>query len=157
MEAIGAYLLGVTAAALLCAVVSKLGAGHLTGSVMKVLCGLFMALAVVAPWAELQLKLPSDVLSDFQILGEDLAAQGEKTARDTMAAIITEQTAAYILDKAGALGLELDVEVMISDDEIPVPLGVTLRGAVSPYHKGVLEDHIQNNLGIDKEALIWIS
>ncbi len=157
MEAIGAYLVGVTAAALLCALVGKLGFGKLNGAVIKVLCGVFMALAVVAPWADFKLKLPVDVVFGFQVMGEQAAAEGEDSAREAMAAIITEQVGTYILDKAVGLGLELQVEVILSEDELPVPVGVTLRGDASPYSKGVLGDYIRDNLGIAKEAQTWIS
>ncbi len=157
MGAIGEYLVGVTAAALLCSLVGKLGFGKLNGGILKLLCGAFMALAVLAPWRSLRLELPSELLSDFQTMGDQAAEEGENSAREAMAEIISQQTRAYILDKAASLDMDLTVEVTLSDDEIPAPVGVTLRGSASPYGKDVLRDYIQDQLGIKKEAQIWIS
>ena len=47
-----------------------------------------------------------------------------------MAAIISEEAASYILDKADALGLQLEVQVEL-DAEL-LPCGVRLQGAASP-------------------------
>ncbi len=157
MQAIGEYLVGVTAAALLCGLVPKLGFGKLNGAVIRLLCGVFMALAVLAPWTKLKLKLPTDFISGFESYGEELAAQGENSSRQAMEEIITRQVGTYILDKAASLGLDVTVEVALSGDEFPVPVGVTLRGAAAPYGKGVLEEYIRDQLGISKEAVKWIT
>lgn len=155
MDSIGSYLLGVTAAALLCALVGKLGLTGLTGAMLKLVCGLFMALAVVAPWRSFRFDYSLDWITDVQSQGEVLASQGENTAREAMAAGISGQVRTYILDKAELLGLELEVEVSLSEELVPE--SVTLRGQTSPYAKRVLEDYIRDSLGISKEAQIWIS
>ncbi len=157
MDRVGAYLIGVTAAALLCALVTKMGFGHLTGAMIKMVCGVFMAMAVVAPWSTLRLQDATDFVVKIQDSGADLAAQGEKTARDAMANIISGRTQTYILEKAASLDLKLAVEVSLSDEEIPIPIGVTLRGTASPYGREVLGEYIRTELGISEEAQIWIS
>ena len=157
MQAIGEYLIGVTAAALLCAVVGKLSISGLSGAVIKMMCGVFMALAMVAPWAKIRLTVPLDLVLDAQEEAASLVSQGENSARETMAGIISEGVRSYILDKAGTMGLDLEVTVKLSDEDIPVPVAVTLKGEISPYHKGVLGDAIRDDLGIGKEVQTWIS
>ncbi len=156
VQTIGAYLIGVTAAALLYSLVCRLGSGKLVTSVIRMVCGVFMALAVIAPWAKLEWRMPSK-LDGFQAEAEELAAQGEKTAREAMAQIINQKLRTYILDKAGSLGLELEVEIVLSQEDVPTPVAVTLRGAVSPYHKEILGDYLLRELGISKEAQRWIA
>jgi hypothetical protein len=59
------------------------------------------------------------------------------------------------LDKAQALNTALEVEVTLSDDEIPIPVKVRLSGKVSPYAKGRLQQIISEELGIERENQIW--
>ena len=75
--------------------------------------------------------------------------------KEAIAAGIKSRTQAYILDKAMALELQLQVEVVLSEDEIPVPEEVRLAGKASPYAKARLQQIIKEDLGIDKEHLIW--
>ncbi len=156
MEAVGTYLIGVTAAALLCGLVTRLGSGKLTAAVLRTACGMFMALAVVNPLLKLEFRVPSNLLQ-LQEEGEQWAALGENSGREEMSHIITGQLRTYILDKAGSLGLELEVEIELSQEELPVPVAVTLRGDVSPYNKELLGDYMQKELGIGKEAQKWIT
>ena len=72
-----------------------------------------------------------------------------------LAQFIKERTQSYILDKAQSLNAVLDVEVTLSDDEIPVPVKVCITGKVSPYARGRLENLIIEDLGIEKENQIW--
>lgn len=157
MEAIGEYLIGVTAAALLCALVGKLSVSGMSGAVIRMICGVFMAMAVVAPWATLRLDAPLELVTNVQSDAEAIASQGENSAREAMAGIISGQVRTYILDKADAMGLDLEVSVELTDADLPVPVAVTLKGEISPYHKGVLGDAIRDDLGIGKEAQTWIS
>lgn len=155
METVGRYLIGVTAAALLCALVGKLDLTGTAGAMLRLVCALVMALAVVSPWKTFQWNPDLNWIGDAQAQGEALAVQGENSAREAMTAGITGQVRTYILDKAAQLGLELEVEVFLSEDLRPV--AVTLRGQVSPYSKGVLESYILENLGIEKGAQKWIT
>lgn len=157
MEAIGEYLIGVTAAALLCALVGKLSVSGMSGAVIRMICGVFMAMAVVAPWATLRLDAPLELVTNVQSDAEAIVSQGENSAREAMAGIISGQVRTYILDKADAMGLDLEVSVELTDADLPVPVAVTLKGEISPYHKGVLGDAIRDDLGIGKEAQTWIS
>lgn len=157
MEAINAYLVRVTAAALLCAIAGRLAFSGLTGAVIRTVCGVFLALVVVAPWKDLQLTGLTDITSDIRLDADTAVAEGENSAQEAMAELISEQVRAYILDKAADLGLELEVDVELSAETVPMPVAVTLRGAASPYAKAALQDDIRDSLGIGKEAQTWIS
>lgn len=156
MEAIREYLIGVTAAALVCALVTRLQGKGTVGAVIRLMAGLFMALAVVSPWLDIRLDGLVDFTSDLQLEADALAAQGENSAREAMAEVITGQTRTYILDKAASLGASLTVEVALTAQELPVPRAVTLRGSISPYAKQELSAYIAVNLGIGTEAQTWI-
>lgn len=157
MEAIREYLIGITAAAVICGIAVKLTGKGLPGSAVRLMAGVFMALTVVSPLVSIKLEGLTDFALDIQSDADAIVSQGESFSKEAVREIISEQAGAYILDKAESLGLHLTVEVAVSEDEYPVPCGVTLRGDISPYAKSVLSDYIEGNLGIPAEEQQWIS
>ena len=91
----------------------------------------------------------------YNDLVTDAVAEGEQQTKTALARLIKQRTCAYILDKAQALNVALEVEVTLSDDDIPVPEAVRLKGKVSPYAKGRLQTIIAEDLGIEKERQTW--
>ena len=157
MDQIREYLISITATALICSAAVKLINKGMIGAVVKLIAGIIMVLAVVAPWLSIRLDSLQDFASDIRVEAGDVAAEGENSARQAMAAIITGEVRTYILEKAESLGVELTVEVELREDDLPVPDAVRLQGQVSPYAKSVLTEYIAVNLGIAAEDQIWIS
>lgn len=154
MEALKEYLLSVTAAAVLCALVRHLLAGKGSAETMgKILAGIFMALTVLGPMT--QIRLPELSELPFSGQAQDAVRDGEETARIALAEGISTRVEAYILQKAAAMQAELSVDVELSGDPIPVPVKVYLGGNISPYAKQKLQTMIREDLGVDKENQIW--
>lgn len=153
MEALWQYSISVVAAALLCGLVTGLMPGGRAKDIIKVVCGLFLAYTVLHGLTGTDWKMPSltDITSDD---ARQAAALGESLGEDAMAQIIMEQTRAYILDKATALGLALEAEVTLEEDLVPG--SVTLRGQAAPYERRQLQSIIALELGIPKERQQWI-
>ena len=80
---------------------------------------------------------------------------GQDQANDMLRQIITERTEAYILDKAKSMGVNLSVEVVLSDAELPTPETVILTGEASPYVKKRLRTILISDLDISEEELQW--
>lgn len=157
MEAVGEYLLRVTVCALVCGVLTGiLGGKGLPGAMVKLLCGIFMTLAVLNPLLGLRLESLTDFTGDFSLDAEAFAADGKNAALEAQSDIIKERVRAYILDKAESLGVELTVEVTLKDADPPVPCGVRLTGRIAPYEKGVLSRMIADDLAVAVEDQIWI-
>ena len=156
MEAIRDYLISISSAALICAVATRLVSKGTVGSVVKLMAGILMALSIVSPLLRIRLDELTDMMDDIQISAEEIAAEGENSARRDMEELILAQLQSYILDKAESMGVELTVEIELESQGLPIPCAVTLRGSVSPYAKSVLSDYIAENLGIEAEAQTWI-
>ncbi len=155
MEGIREYLFGVIAASILCAIVSQIpGKDSFIGAAVKLIAGVFMLLALASPLIHIRLK-PTDLISDISLQANQITASAADISRDSIGRIIIERTQAYILDKASSLGADLTVDVTLSDDEIPVPISVTIKGNISPYSKKMLAEAITKELGIATEAQIW--
>ena len=61
-----------------------------------------------------------------------------------------------LVDEVHAAGLELELSVRVELGEDLTPEAVTLTGAASPLERQRLTDSIAGDLGIGKEAVIWI-
>lgn len=156
MDSIRSYLLSVIAAAIICAVVTRLlGKKGTIGTMAKLITGLFLVFTVIHPLADIDLGSFTDFAMDYSIDADRLTADGSNMAKEALAERISGQTRAYILDKAAALNAALSVEVLLSEDEVPVPVAVQIFGEVSPYAKSQLTHMISEDLGIDKEHQTW--
>ena len=153
MSGVASYILSVTAAAIVTAILLSLaGHGSMAGPV-KLLAGVFMTLTVVSPVLKLELPDPAAWLSDYTASAQAAAAMGEELADDAAHSFIKSRTEAYILDKAALYGAALEADVTLDDEGIPVC--VTLTGSVSPYARTGLAKIIQEDLGIGEEAQLW--
>ena len=156
MDGIREYLVGVAAAAILCGIANSLiGTKGTVGVTIKLLSGLLMLMVVIRPWTSVSLDGFFNWAEDISAEGADVVASGEMLAEEAYKDSIIQQTEAYILEEARALGCELTVEVVLSDGEIPVPSQVRLTGSVSPYAKGKLSTMLTDTLGIRREEQIW--
>lgn len=78
-------------------------------------------------------------------------------ASEELRTIIKSRVEAYILDKAESYGAKLKVEVMLSEDQVPVPMSVRITGSISPYGKKMVTQLIREDLGIASEEQVWIA
>ena len=157
MENIKTYLLTITAAAIICAIVRSLTAGK--GSVsklMQVIAGLFMSVTLISPLIQLDFSEIPDYFTGISESAEVLSEDGTAYANNAMNAIIKQRLESYILDEAKRLGTDMDVEVKITESNPPVPYQVVMCGSISPFHKRSLMAYISENLGIPQESQIWI-
>lgn len=147
------YVLSLCAAALVSGILMDLNREGLPGQVMKVLCGLFLMLTALGPLGRLSLPDVGDWAAKWQEEAREAVAEGERYAAQNRRTGITDGLDAYILDKAAALGLEVQARVTLSDEELPVE--VELTGSPTPAQKRQLEEQLVGALGISKEAVRW--
>lgn len=143
------YLIGVLCAAFICSIVTSVGgAGQGT---RKLICGIFMALALLHPLGSLD--LPELTLDPFVDEAETAVKAGQAQARAARNEIITGSLEAYILTKAKELDLAVEAEVTLTADGLPA--SVTLSGNASPSEREALTSSITAALGIGKEDIEW--
>ena len=118
------------------------------------LCGVFMAFIVIYPLKSAKIQIPDQTFSDFSQSAEQAAEQGISQARDSAAAVISGQTAAYILDKADELGIRIDPEVSV-DPKTCRPDGVILHGTATEQEKEIIGDFLERELLIERSKQKW--
>lgn len=151
------YLIGVTAAALVCGVVrafvTEKGA---LGGIIRMLLGVLMLLVVIQPVSGLSVDELFHWTRDISSEAQSIVTHAESASKEELHGRIKQETRAYILSKAESLGAKLEVQVELSDDLLPKPIAVQITGAVSPYTKQSLTRMIEQDLGIDRGAQRWI-
>ena len=153
MEFVQQWLLGVVACALLVSASAQLCPEGSMRSVVRFTGGLLLLCAMLRPLTRLELTglawsggAYSEALAQANI---ELRAAEENALSDGIAAGL----ASYIEDKAGSLGAEVHATVTVETrDGVPVPMGVTLRGAYSE----ALSSLVERDLGVTKEHQQWI-
>ena len=157
MNDIRQYLIRVTAAAIVCGIVTVItGKKGSIPAVIRVMSSLMLATVVIAPLVRLRFPELTDLRNHINSEGNSFVEEGKLSSKEALAAIIKQETEAYILDKATSVGAEITVCVSLSDDVLPVPKHVQISGAVSPYGKTWLQKIIHEELGIPLEEQKWI-
>ena len=156
MDGIREYLISVTAAALLCGILKSLmGEKGSSAALIRLICGIFLALTVIRPLKELNLKdfslLPTGLLEEARLT----SGEGEEYTRQAKEDLIIPQCEAYILDKAQTLEANVRVEILISQEGEPVPTGSIITGNLSPYARNQLSKTLEEDLGIPQEDQKW--
>ena len=156
MESLGRYLISVAAAAIICSLLEKLnGKSSGASAIIKMMCGIFMAITVVSPWLKLRIydfSAYADSFSQQANIARDL---GIEEAEEYKRSLITEKVSTYILDKAAQMDLEISVEVFLTTDEQSIPCGVQIFGIVPADKKMQLSRMIEDELGIGRSDQVW--
>lgn len=152
MEQIGRYLLQIVAAAILCGIIGNLCNSSAFDSLIRLILGAVMLLAVTKPIRNHQFF---DIDFDFDAItahGEQIIAQGENSAKNAMSQIISEKVNTYVENKASCWGADVQVQTAIKNG---IPDTITISGEVSPYVRTQLASWIEAEIGIKGEALDW--
>lgn len=155
MEALGKYLVSVSSVCLFCGILQSFFTSGWMKKLGKFLSGVVVTMAVLAPLPKLHLpEIPR--FSDWEEEGQQAVAWGEEYLTDQLEQSIKEETQAYILDKAGELGMRISAEVFCCDAATPAPKSCIIKGAYTGQQKQAMEQILFLDLGIAKEDQTWI-
>lgn len=156
MRDLAEYIISVSAAAILCGILNSLMLKGAAKEILKLISGLFLAFCVISPVSNIRLPELTDVGETIKEDAESAVRAGEdKTSRE-LTDSISAQLAAYILDKAKTMGLELEAEVTLADDGTFLPIGILLSGDASRESREQLTEDIAQDLGLPEEDIQWI-
>ena len=153
-EAIRGWILGLAGAAIFCAVALELTPGGSVKGVVRLLCGVVMAAALLTPLYRFDFSAYALNMARYRAAGAEAAAAGREISDALDRRVIEDSLAAYILDKARNLGAEIAgarVTVRWSGAGVWYPEAAEISGSYS----GALADAIEAELGIPKEAQTW--
>lgn len=152
-----AYLIEITAAAILAALIRKLAPKSGAGRGARLGAGLLVLLCLLQPLGRFYRDGTALFSRDWGQVDPMASDEVSREANRLMESLITQQAEAYVLDKARAMGLKAEVTVKVHlEDRYPVPWAVTIRGSPTGQQKSALETEIQDALGIPPERQEWL-
>ena len=149
-------LLRVIAAALTVSLLDLLPVKKSLRRIISAGCGALLLLTLMEPVLTLRDVDPEKFLSQYRMdermINDAVQAEQKKTE-----ALITEQTEAYILDKAASLGARVRVEVTLAalSESYSYPYALTLTGRWTPRQQRELSAYLSTTLGIPPERQTW--
>ena len=151
MGFVRSWLLGVTAAALVLALAEALAPEGSVKKVCRLAGGMALLLAAAGPVLEaLDGNLLASAVEGWRDRSQRYERELEENNERFYLAIIEEETAAYVMDKARELGFECAVEVTCGYDEngVPCPWEVTARGVWTEEMRAAVGRLLEDDLGI---------
>ena len=145
------WLLGVTAAALVLALAEALAPEGSVKKVCRLAGGMALLLAAAGPVLDaLDGTALTRAVEGWRDRSQQYEQELEERNEQLYLAIIEEETAAYVMDKAREFGFECDVEVTFGYGEngVPCPWEVTARGEWTPERRAQMERLLEEELGV---------
>lgn len=157
MRSLGQYILSIALASLLVAIIGEFSdKKSATGTVIRMVCGLFLAFTVINPITELNFGILETFSENLRPDTASAVSTGTELAEESLHQIIKQETQTYILDKARLLGCTLEADVKVGEGEPPVPESVRITGEVPVHVRKEMELLLEQELGISKENQQWI-
>ena len=156
MVMLGRYIFSVTTAAIIFSILQSLLHKNSAAAILvRLIGGLFLTFTVIAPVIDFDLDSILEQSWAYTSHAEDIAAAGQTIAAEQRSQRIKEQCETYIIDKAMSYQTQLDVDITLTNDEMPLPSAVLLKGNISPYVKSIIATWIQDEMGIPEDHQIW--
>jgi len=153
-ELLRKWILSLTGTALICAAALRLTPEGRVKRVVRLLCGVSMAAALLSPLMGTALETYPLELARYRAQAAAAAEEGTAIRAGLDRDIIEREMEAYILDKARSLGLELrgvHVALRWSTEGVWLPESAELTG---PY-SARLAQLMEAELGIPRSAQNW--
>jgi hypothetical protein len=158
MEAIRNWIIGIAGAAVLTGIALAITPRGRVYSVLKLVCGIVMALALIKPLMNLDFEAYSRSLAGYREQADAIGSEAGETQDRLSRTIIEEEYAAYILDKAQLYNIEaftVKVNVKWGDEGWWYPYEAYLDMTGPEDSKKSLMRIIESDLGIPAERQYW--
>ena len=154
LELLRRWVMGLTGAAVFCAVATELCPRGPVKGVLRTLCAAVMTAALLSPLLGTELPAFPLHLAEYRLRAEEAVRQGQDAARQRDRRIIEERLAAYIWDKARQLGTPMEavrLTLRWSAEGFWYPESAELDG---PYSQA-LSEYITAELGVGPAEQTW--
>lgn len=152
------WVFGIVAASLAGSIALTITPKGGAKSAVRLACGLMMAAVILKPVAQLDIDEIKGYSSQYELDTEQYSQKIEEETERLAKAIIEEETAAYILDKASADGItvrKVTVQAESIDGGWPCPYAVQIDCDGTEEQLEKLAEHIETELGIPRVRQDW--
>lgn len=158
MELIRNWILTVTAASMIIALAEAVMPEGTVKKIGTFTGGLVIMVGILQPLLGLDYEALSTMAAEVNGTVAEVQEESEQAGTEYWERIIEERTAAYILDKAAAIGTVTDVSVSCEtgEDGMPAPASVRITGTLSEQQQAQLEAMIETDLGIPAQRQTYL-
>ena len=155
---IKSWLIGIVCCAVAVAIADNLMPKGAVKRVSKLLCGIILLIATVKPLIDIDFSTLSRYMVEYNNAAGQYSADLSEVNERLSKVIIEEQSAAYILDKATSLDMDVtaEVEARRGDGELWYPYEATLSGEYTDAQKNELSELIEAELAIPAQRQNWL-
>lgn len=145
LEFLRSWITSVVAASVLVSIALTVTPAGSVKKVVQLASGLVMTFVLLTPFVR--------GVPEFDWNMPDISEIDNQSGSELMKEIIEEKTAAYIVNKAQAMGLSVSAKVLCEDgDAYPTPAAVIISSDNPGEAKRLLEPVIEADLGISPEG-----
>ena len=157
MSALRSWLLTLSGAAALCMLALTLCPEGRVRRVLRLICGAVMAIALLSPVKDFDMDAYAASLTRYREEAAMAAGAGQETGDRLDRTIIERECAAYILDKADALGIQNAAATVraVWSDGCWCPHEAAVTAAASGELRASLTAYIEGELGIPAARISW--
>ncbi len=154
MEQLRGWLLSVIAVSLLCALADTLMPPGAVKKAGKLICGLVLAAAVLAPAVELDVEEGGRWLEEYFSGTQDREEELKRQVEEARKRIIEQEYAAYIVDKAAQMGVACtaQVECRAEGEGLYLPVRAQITGPLAAGQREELSLALERDLGLPREG-----
>jgi stage III sporulation protein AF len=155
---IGRWIASVAASALISAIALGIAPKGRVHSVLRLVCGVVMVIALVSPVLNFNLDTFSLNAARYRQELSDILGNMTEAENTLTRTIIEDECAAYILDKAQVIGLSVQsvsVTAKWGDEGYFYPYETRISALGDSEQKGALQRVVEGELGIPPERLYW--
>ena len=149
MEGVRSWLTLLITVSVLCAVADSLMPAGAVKQAGRLVCGLVLLCAVLAPVPGLDLEAGQRWLEHYHSEVELRKKVLEEQVDEGMKTIIEREYAAYVMDKAAELGVDCQAQIQCRmQDELLLPEEAVVRGVFTQEEQAALAHVLEQDLGI---------
>ncbi len=155
MEWLRSWLLSITCAAMIAALADALCPDGFSKKLTRMAGGLLLLLAALGPIRHLDEDSLADALAKYRAQDSGYAQTMAGQEEEMIKSIIAQETAAYISDKAAALGIrdpQVRVECRMTEEGFAAPESVEVRGSGTQEAWTALEQALEADFALREDA-----
>ncbi len=156
MDSIRGYVISVVCAAIVSAIATNICSSKgTTGTIIRLLAGILMAVTVISPLASLRFEQLVSGMDEVTASAQRAARDGTLQADEVESQVIRQQMQAYVADRAAEFDAEITVDIVLSENAPHLPQQIMITGNISPYARKQLCEIIRDELGIPEDEQHW--
>lgn len=156
MTEIRSYFFSVLCTVLICGILIDLSEKTFFQKQLRMVGSVLLVLTILNPLLHIQLPELIDPWEAYLQEAREAAAKGEAISRQAETQLIKQETEAYILKEAKALGADIRIEITMEDSIPPIPVAAEIYGSYDADMENALKQILVEAARIPKESQTWI-